>query len=234
MTAPKILIGCPTSFHKAYCLDHYLAVAKHLTYKNTTLILVDNSPDDSYYTLLKSKGVTAFKLPNYTESARERIVLSRNMLRQYALENGYDYFLSLEQDVIPPTDIIEQLLSCQQPVVTGVYCKDYTFTKDGKTIGKTVMPLLYRRVDDAYVEQLKWKDVEQPAVFPVAVSGLGCILIHRDVLEKIPFRFLPEKEVFDDVWFCEDLRQLKITLYVNTAVKCKHLTREMDWDSIKK
>ena len=33
--------------------------------------------------------------------ARDRLVSSRNKIREYALENGYDYFLSLEQDVIP-------------------------------------------------------------------------------------------------------------------------------------
>ena len=234
MTEQKILVGCPTSFHKGYCLDEYLAAVRNLTYPHVTFILVDNSPDDAYVDLLESKQVTVFKAPYYAESARERIVISRNMLRQYALENDYDYFFSLEQDVIPPVDVIEQLLSCKQPVVSGVYCKEYSLTKEGKEIGKTIMPLLYRRVNDEYVEQLKWKDVEAPAVFPVAISGLGCLLIHRDVLAKVSFRFEPDKEVFDDVWFSDDLRQQQIPLYVNTAVKCKHLTQEMDWKSIQK
>ncbi len=234
MTKPHILVGCPTSFHKAYCLEAYLAAVKALTYKHITFVLVDNSPDDSYADLLESKGITVFKAPYHAESARERIVVSRNMLRQHALDNDYDYFFSLEQDVIPPPDVLEQLLSCQQPVVTGVYCKDYTLTKEGRPISKTVMPLLYRRVNDEFVEQLKWKDVEQNAIFPVAVSGLGCLLIHRDVLQKIFFRFDPVKEVFDDVWFCEDLYHLKIPLYANTAVKCKHLVSGMNWESITK
>ena len=45
-------------------------------------------------------------------------------------------------------------------------------------------------------------------------------------------RILPTP--FDDVWFSDDLRQQQIPLYVNTAVKCKHLTQEMDWKSIQK
>src|SRR3989338_10139709 len=151
MTNPKVLVGCPTSMHKKYCIEEYLAAAKALTYSNYDLILVDNTESDEYYDFLESKGVTVFKAPYYAETARERIVVSRNMLRQYALENDYDYFFSLEQDVIPPVDVIEQLLSCKQPVVSGVYCKEYSLTKEGKEIGKTIMPLLYRRVNDEYV-----------------------------------------------------------------------------------
>ena len=33
----------------------------------------------------------------------------------------YDYFLSLEQDVIPPKDIIEQMLKSEKKIITGVY-----------------------------------------------------------------------------------------------------------------
>ncbi len=231
---PKILVGCPTSFHKSYCLQEYLDGVKALTYPNYQLVLVDNSPDSSYYDLLESKNVTVFKAPYAAETARERIVLSRNMLRQYFLENDYDYFLSLEQDVIPPPDIIERLLSHQKPVVSGVYYKEYIIKK-GDTVTETIiMPLLFRkRTDDSFIQLLE-RDVAASALLPVDIAGLGCILISKDVLEKLAFRYEPDQVVFDDFWFCQDLAKEHIPLYADTSVKCKHLFRGMDWDSLQK
>ncbi len=230
----KLLVGCPTSFHKSYCLQEYLNGVKALTYPHYELVLVDNSPDTSYYDLLESKDVTVFKTPYSAETARERIVISRNMLRQYILENDYDYFLSLEQDVIPPPDVIERLLSHQKPVVSGVYYKDYVIKK-GDTVTETIiMPLLFRRrLDNSFIQLLE-RDVLEPALLSVDIAGLGCVLIHRDVLEKVSFRYEPDQIVFDDFWFCQDLAKEHIPLYADTRVKCKHLLRGMDWDTIKK
>ncbi|HLC72226.1 MAG TPA: hypothetical protein VJH37_01460 [Candidatus Nanoarchaeia archaeon] len=234
MTNPKVLVGCPTSIHKKYCIEEYLAAAKALTYPNYDLILVDNTESDEYYDFLESKGVTVFKAPYYAETARERIVVSRNMLRQYALENDYDYFLSLEQDVIPPLDIIEQLLKQEKKVIAGVYFMEYTVKKEGQEMGKKILPLLYRRQDQDTFVQLTERDVALETVLLIDMTGLGCILIHRDVLEKIEFRFEEDKILFDDWFFCQDLKKESIPLFVDTKVKCKHLMREMDWDNIKK
>lgn len=231
---PKVLVGCPTSFHKSYCLQEYLDGVKALTYPNYQLILVDNSPDSSYYDLLESKNVIVFKTPYAAETARERIVLSRNMLRHYFLENDYDYFLSLEQDVIPPPDVIERLLSHKKPVVSGVYYKEYIIKK-GDTVTETIiMPLLFRkRTDDSFIQLLE-RDVAASTLLPVDIAGLGCILISKDVLEKLAFRYEPDQVVFDDFWFCQDLAKEHIPLYVDTSVKCKHLFKGMDWDSLQK
>lgn len=234
MTTPKVLVGCPTSMHKKYCIEEYLAVARALTYPNYELILVDNSETDEYYDFLEAKNVIVFKAPYYAETARERIVISRNMLRQYALENEYEYFLSLEQDVIPPPDIIEQLLAHEKKVISAVYFAEYSMRKEGKEIGKTIMPLLYRRQDQETYIQLTERDVSFNNVLLVDMAGLGCMLIKSEVLEKITFRFDPEKIIFDDFFFCEDLKKASIPLFTDTKVKCKHLMKEMNWDNIKK
>ncbi|MBI1972602.1 hypothetical protein HYS50_01200 [Candidatus Woesearchaeota archaeon] len=234
MNEPKVLVGCPTSIHKKYCIEEYLATAQSLSYPNYQLVLVDNSEDDDYYDFLEAKGILVFKAPYYAETARERIVMSRNMLRQYALDNNYDYFLSLEQDVIPPKEIIERLLKRNQPVVSGIYFMEYSMQKDGQEIGKKIMPLLYRRQDNETYIQLNERDVSFNTLLLVDAAGLGCMLIRRDVLEKIPFRYEPDKMVFDDMFFSQDLKKADIPLFADTQIKCKHLLREMDWSNIKK
>ena len=53
MNKPKILVGCPTSFHKEYALEQYAESIKALTYPNYDILLVDNSKDDVYFKRIK-------------------------------------------------------------------------------------------------------------------------------------------------------------------------------------
>src|SRR3989344_5621889 len=117
---PKVLIGCPTSDFKAYALERYANGLKGLTYNNFDILIVDNSKDDSYLKSIRKLGLNAVK-GLYSELARQRIVDSRNILREYVLNNGYDYFFSLEQDVIPPRDIIQRLISHKKDIISGLY-----------------------------------------------------------------------------------------------------------------
>lgn len=101
----KILIGCPTAAYKSYCLKEYIKGIKNLTYKNFDVLIVDNSKSNDYYDEIK-KELPCVK-DNWFESARDRIVHSRNLLRKKVLDENYDYFLSLEQDIIPPKILLK-------------------------------------------------------------------------------------------------------------------------------
>jgi len=79
----KILVGCPTSDYKSYCLKEYAEAVKSLTYKNYDILLADNSKDNKYCKELDKYKLNYIKC-DYTESARERIVNSRNKLRNYS------------------------------------------------------------------------------------------------------------------------------------------------------
>ena len=195
MTTPKVLVGCPTSDHKAYCLDAYIRSVKALTYSNYDILLVDNSEDEEYFNLIKQKGIQVIKAP-FLPTARERIAKSRNRLRDEAIKD-YDYLLSLEQDVIPPRDVIEQLLKHKKDVVTGVYYLEYVVQKEGKVIGKKVLPLLYKRKDKEHLVQLQPQEVEKEELQSITASGLGCVLIKKEVLEQITFRYEKDELVFD-------------------------------------
>jgi len=227
---PKVLVGCPTSDYKDYCLKEYAGSIKNLSYKNYDILLVDNSEDDGYFNKIKSMGIKVIK-DKFVESARDRIVNSRNILRKYALDNSYDYLLSLEQDIIPTKDIIERLLSHKKEAVCGVYFA-VNFYK-GK---HQLLPLVW--VDfDKETKMMHYIDNERlwnNKLIEIATSGLGCMLIHKDVLEKIEFRYNKDDEGFDDMWFCKDLRESGIKLYCDTSLKCKHLIKDWSWKDINK
>ena len=226
----KILVGCPTSEHKEYCLKEYIEAIKNLSYKNYNILLVDNSKDDRYYNKIKSLGINVIK-DKYLERARDRIVHSRNIIREYVLDNGYDYFLSLEQDVIPPKDIIERLLRHDKDIVSGVYFKEF-ITKSGL---KNILPLLYNSKEGyEYLFQLNEDDISGNKLIKVRGCGLGCVLIKRKVLDVIKFRYDDKNKAFDDMWFSYDANKKGFFIYSDTGVRCKHLIREMNWNKIKK
>ncbi len=233
MSKPKILVGCPTSFHKEYALEQYVKTIKSLTYPNFDILLVDNSKDNSYFKKIKSFKIPVIKGP-YFESARDRIVASRNILREKAIKENYDYFFSLEQDVLPPSDIIEKLLKHNKKLITAVY---FAHNVMPDQVSRELMPLVYKLVDkkDLSMRPLNESELwQQQGLTEVVSAGLGCLLIHKDILEKIKFRY--EKNTFDDRWFFIDCYNLKIKSFADTSIKCKHLilNRPYPWSKIQK
>ena len=228
MQQPKILVGCPTSEHKAYCLPEYAEAIKSLTYPHYDILLVDNSATNDYSEKIKQFGLPVVK-DIYLPRARQRITHSRNILREHVLEKGYDYFLCLEQDVIPPSNVIELLLAHQKSVVTGVYFTRYF--DHGKPLFR---PLLWEHssVSPDTMRFVSEETLRQNQLISAFACGLGCILIHRSVLEKISFHLFTDKKTYDDMPFCADLRDHQIQLFADTAVKCKHLISGMKWEDI--
>ncbi|MFH1209366.1 MAG: glycosyltransferase [archaeon] len=222
----KILVGCPTSNHKKYCVKEYLEGIKNLTYKNFDVVVVDNSEDDGYYKELKKLGVNVIK-DKYFENARDRIVHSRNILRKKVLDEGYDYLLSLEQDIVPPKDVIERLLEHKKDIISGLYF----YLGDDK---KTLLPVVWVHYEGKYARRLYLNEVTGNRIIEAITCGLGCVLIHRKVLEEIEFRYVKEKPSWDDLWFSEDARTKGFKVYVDTSIKCKHYNKGMDWNNIKK
>ncbi len=226
---PKILVGCPTSDHKSYALERYAEGLKSLTYENFDILIVDNSKDESYIKKIRDLGLPVIKGP-YNESARQRIIDSRNILRQKILDGGYDYLFSLEQDVIPPKDVVQRLLKHDKRIVTGIYFT-YQTNKEGVNLG--LAPVLWKKVGKDGLKVMSEKEVIGYRIIEVGACGLGCILIHKDVLKKIKFRFSKEYEGFDDIWFSYDAFNNGFKIFADTSVKCKHLIVGWSWKGIK-
>ncbi|MEK6904250.1 MAG: hypothetical protein AABW87_01520 [Nanoarchaeota archaeon] len=222
---PKVLVGCPTYSGMEYCLDKYAKAVKSLTHPNYDILLVDNSKDNSYKKKIEGYGIKVIK-DEFKEKPIDRVVSSRNILREHALSNGYDCLLSLEQDVIPPRNVIELLLRHKKPAITGIYYKPFRLRikfQNREVVRKSIRPLIYKfipGIKDKF-HFCTAKDVADPKLMRIAASGIGCMLIDKETLSKIPFR--SDGTAFDDNFFCEDLRNSNIPLFADTTVKCMHL-----------
>ena len=114
----KVLVGSPVSKHHAYSTPQYLEAIKNLSYPDYDILLVDNSETEEWHNQVReSSGVKIVRHGYDKPTVKERMVACRNYLRSYALENGYDYFFDLDQDVIPPKDVIERLISHKKDFV---------------------------------------------------------------------------------------------------------------------
>ena len=229
----KILLGCPTSEHKAYCLDQYITSIKSLTYPNYDILLIDNSQTKDYYKKIRSYNIPVIK-DKYQEYARDRIIHSRNILRKQVLDNNYDYLFSLEQDVIPPKDILERLLSHKKQVISGIYFAHNLLPNTGNT---ELIPLVYILKDKKTLTMRTLTDDElwNPQLLKIVSCGLGCVLMHKDILKKIKIRYDKNFESFDDRWFGLDCYNNNFEMFCDNTVKCKHLIyNRIPWSSIKK
>ena len=223
----RVLVGCPTYEGYRYCLKEYTRGVKALTYPDYDAVLVDNSQGNDYTHEIKLQGLDAIRGP-HLKNVYERIVESRNILRDRMLKGKYDYFLSLEQDVIPPANVIEQLIRHEKNIVSGVYYKLYAVNVKGKDgmvkQKKTLLPLVFTFSNEKDKMNVCYpKDVEGDHFFKIRACGLGCVLISKRVLEKVKFRYDPAKSTFDDFLFCSDALDRGFDIYTDTSVKCKHL-----------
>lgn len=222
---PKILVGCPTSDHKKYCLKEYADAVKKLDYDNFDVLIVDNSETDGYLKEIKALGMNAIK-GKWFPGARDRIVHSRNLLKDYALKNGYEYFFSLEQDVIPEPDVLKKLLSHNQKIVSGIVRNNLPFQNQFK-----FLPMVYvaHKLDPTGLDYISEEELNKPQLIEIKGCALACILIHRSVLEKINFRYAGG---FDDMMFCKDAINAGFKIHADTSVMPRHL--HSSWKGIEK
>ena len=233
MQNPKVLVGCPTSFHKEYALKQYSDAVKNLDYDNYDVLLVDNSLDSNYFNKIKEQGLNIIKGP-YFESAIQRIITSRNLLKKYALDNNYDYLFSLEQDVIPDKDALNKLISHNKEVVSGIYFVHNIINNKRILIPQVFIELPTKTNNLPDMRWLTEEEFNSNKLIKIISCGLGCVLIHCNILKEIEFR--SENNVFDDRFFGIDLYKKNIPMHCDTNVKCKHLilNRPFPWNTIKK
>lgn len=219
---PKILVGCPQSDKKAYCFDDWLANIKKLTYPNHFLHLSDNSNTKDFSTKIMDMGVSCNYVKPRGKSEISRIADGHNDIRTFAISYGFDYLMHIESDVFPPANIIEHLLAARKSVIGAMY--HIGFGYDSRLMVQTVD----ENTDDGFrVTRGLRKDVLEilnGSIHKAYHVGLGCILIHRTVLERIQFRYVPGKNFHPDSFFAVDCYNAnpRIEIFADTSVICEH------------
>lgn len=178
-------------------------------------------------TVAWSLGLRNLQIPgNIITMAGMPYDMARNTICMRALENGFDYCMHLDSDVIPPSDAILRLLRHNQPIISGLYCR--RSPPHG-------LPVMLR--NGSWVT-----DYKPGSVVEVDVVGAGCLLIRRDVLEAMPPQrpgahwfdwrvnlkgtegYDPSECMSEDFTFCLWAKKmLGVKTLVDTSVVCKHI-----------
>lgn len=228
---PKVLVGVATYEGKDYVWEPFKENIEKFTYPNYDVMVVDNSKGNKYARKLKkSCGNNGFMVEHIARASNSRIAHadSLNHIRQYFLENDYDYLLLLESDTLPPVDIIQRQLVTGKDVIGCMYFIGHAwdpkrpptaclFVTEGK---KT------RRVEREEGWQLYGTGVQL-----IHGCGIGCTLVSRKILEQFKFWWhLSNPPKHADVLFFLDLQNAGIPVYVNTDVVVAH--HPSDWDKV--
>jgi len=239
---PKVLVCAPVYEGMNYCIDRFLEKMKSLDYSNYDILIIDNSrTNDFFHKLEKEKGIILIKDNTQEQKNKLRLISSRNKILEYAIENGYDYVLMMDPDVIPPKTIINDLLRDNKDIVSGLYYNH--FVVNGK---QKLSPVCWREIDEEVFEKIKEElklpsfvkskedmrrfltpeEAESEETLKVMIPSAGCMLIKRNVFEIIKYGLLDEpwiKSTGDDIYFCKKAREAGFEIYCNTKVKCEHL-----------
>lgn len=239
----KVLVGAPVYGGMKYCINQFIESIKNFSYKNYEILLVDNSDGDELFNELKEKGLNVIKDRNPEEFKMKRVVSSRNIILSYALENEFDYILMMDSDVIAPKNVIEELLSCNKDIVSGLYSA--YFTVNGKTkLLPGAWALLteeeFNEVKENYnlpehiksrfdmPRHLTKEEADSNSLMGVFMPSAGCMLISRNVFEKVRYGSLEEYgkiKKADDLFFIEKAREFGFEPFCFAKIKCEHLLK---------
>lgn len=217
---PRILLACPQSDKKSYCWNEWTENVLSLSYPNFDILLVDNSDKNDFSKRIKKQGIHCHWIKPYGKSEIEKIALSHEAIRVYALQNNYDYLFHLESDVFPDPFIIESLLTCKKSVVGATY-----HIGQGKN-SQLMIQVIEHYENEHFIDTrmigaqaTTFLDGQVKKCFSV---GLGCILIHKSVFPHFQFRYEKGKNFHPDSFFAHDLFRKGIDIHCDTSLLCKH------------
>lgn len=151
---------------------------------------------------------------------------ARDVGAQRSLDGGFDYVFFLDDDVCVPPDVILRLMAHRLPIVSGLYIRR----------SPPIFPVMIRNTPSGK----QWvTSFQVPSLIEVDMVGAGCLLIHRSVLEKLPWINPPKHHWFEwrsnahnlrdsdrtseDFSFCLHAKQHGFKTIVDTSLQCRHL-----------
>jgi len=225
---PRVLVFTITYSGKDYVYDMWKESAKKINYPNYDHLIVDNTDDDGTYASKLEKDFWTIKTERGNNS-REALARSQEVARRIAVEKGYDYFLSLESDILVTPTIIQDLIGNAKEYVGALY---FIGDKDNRIPCITV-PQKHEKtglIGSRLIDKSETSKYYRKGLFNVNNCGLGCTLVRREVFEKIQFTYYPNLRTHSDAFFANDAWNAGFRVYVDTDIVLEH--HNIPWSTV--
>lgn len=150
--------------------------------------------------------------------------VARNASCEDTLQNGFEWLMFLDDDVIAPGDTFARLASHGKDIVSGLYYRRH----------EPICPVAMT-IDAA--GQSTWVTSWNPpeCLLEVDLVGAGCLLIHRRVLERMPKPWFvweigrdedkPKNRsaMSEDFTFCLRAKEQGFKIHLDTSIRCHHV-----------
>jgi len=149
------------------------------------------------------------------------IYTARDDIAHFAIDNGYDYVLYADSDMVFSADDLKKLLSHETDIVSGLYV-----TRHGENKNVCYSEIITRR-RFPYREPKLIEDTATSGYGSVAAVGFGFCLIRCKAMEnmfkKYKSIFEPKYGVGEDVAFCIRAKKCGYQIFVDRDVKLGHI-----------
>lgn len=164
---------------------------------------------------------------------------ARNMMcRKFMEDQTAEWLLMIDSDMVFAPDTLDRLIAVahrkHRPIV-GALC--FSEGDDGGDPYSTMYELIEKEPGfPAFVRYSQWPD---DAMVRVGATGTGCLLVHRDALDKVAkakpdpicpwFResYLGKSMIGEDLTFCLRAAAADVPVHVYTGIQVGHMKSTM-------
>ncbi len=212
MNSPKVLVATPFYDKKIYCFENFVNNVNNFSYPNFDFLVIDNSADHHIWKYLLEKYKIWIEHVNRASNTQQSLLASCQKIRSIFLEKDYDYLFFLECDLFPRENIIQHLLKNNKKVCSATY-----FLLSGNHQYPKV-PCAVTNFSPETTFLNPWEI--DGTLKECKITGLGCQLIHREVVETIKFRCT--EKVFPDCLFHLDIKNHGYKSWLDTSIVVEH------------
>jgi len=144
-----------------------------------------------------------------------------SFIRIFLKSNDLTHLFLLDSDLEPPLDCIERLLALNAPLAGGCYP---VFMLQG------LRWALLNADSDRLYRLLEWLP-SQDEPFEVDAGGAGCLLIRRDVFDKVKWpwfkwvEFEDGRQESEDVFFFRKCNEAGYRVIIDPQIICNHFKK---------
>lgn len=139
------------------------------------------------------------------------------LVQDFLSDPALTHIFMTEMDMLLPPDILQKLLALDKPIASGIY-----FLRNGRG-----QPCLFQKVVTSRENPYVFSPVTAfPTTEPFRVdhTGLGCVLIKREVFEhpKMPFPWfdMNATKYGSDMYFFTKVKDAGIEVWADPSVRC--------------